>query len=127
MHDKCRHARVLANRPFVTLSHVDIRCDDAQRLRRLRCRLLFANRLSEGGAYIGRKVRGRLRYQLDKAVFQKLHVCSGNSHRSVMRGGRSHDLPHEGSLVAGDYWTGALTAADAPTAFERVTETFVTA
>ena len=73
MHEKRRHARVLANRAFVFLRHVDVRGDDVHRLRRLRAGLLLTRGDAHRGAHIGRQIGRCLRNEFEKTAFQELH------------------------------------------------------
>jgi hypothetical protein len=60
MHDKRRHAGILADRTFVLGGHIDIRQDDVQRLCRLRGGSFRARGQRHGRAYVGWKIGGCL-------------------------------------------------------------------
>src|SRR6185437_5819135 len=73
MDEESRHARVLADRAFIVGGHVDVGCDDAERLRRLRARRFGAKRASHCLPHIGRQIGRSLSDQLYKAVLKKFH------------------------------------------------------
>src|SRR5579883_3589145 len=78
MHEKRRHPRVLADRPFLARGHVDVGGDNAQRLRGLRCRRFLSDCEAHRLAHIRRKIRRGLCNQLEQAFVEKLHKLDSN-------------------------------------------------